>query len=221
MRADINTKSLQGSLFNKTRSWLMGVDDNYDDDIEKHYTHPDLLPQESQECATTVSEKTKKMLANSGAFRKVMGVTQTGLPNATRKTQVAVSAVVLKTMARRTDKSSSHHRSVLGGKGNAIRPRSIRQTDVEDNAYERMYTRAKAEVAYIDVDWRFRSRLRFCFHCTRYCRFRFRFCRTRYCPVHMKSLTQVVRPRNIDRLDRLCQTGVISCKWTRKLTYVQ
>ena len=103
----------------------MGVDENYDDDIENQNTHPYLLPQESQECATIVSEETKKRLAKAGAFRKVMAVTIAGLPNATRKTQVAVDALVLKTMARRTDKSSSHHRSVLGGKGNAIRPRSI------------------------------------------------------------------------------------------------
>ena len=88
--------------------------------------YPFSQAQESQKCATTLSEKTKKMLAKDGAFHKVMAVTQSGLPNATRKTQVAVAALVLKTMARRTDKSSSHRRSVLGGKGNAIRPRSIR-----------------------------------------------------------------------------------------------
>ena len=129
MWEDINTKALQGSLFYKMRSRLMGVDENYDDYIEKQNTHPDLLPQESQECTTTVSEETKKMLAEAGAFRKVMVVTQAGLPNATRKTQVAVAALVLKTMARRTDKSSSHIRSVLGGKGKAIGPRSI-QTDI-------------------------------------------------------------------------------------------
>ena len=104
----------------------MGVYENYDDDIKKQNTHPDLLPQESHECATTVSEETKKMLAKSGAFRKLMAVTQVGLHNATRKTQVAVAALVLKTMARRIDKSSSHRRSMLGGKGNVIRPRSIR-----------------------------------------------------------------------------------------------
>ena len=68
------------------RARLMGVDENYDDDIEKQNTHPDLLPQESQECDTTVSEETKKMLAKAGAFRKVTAVTQAGLPNATRKT---------------------------------------------------------------------------------------------------------------------------------------
>ena len=121
----INTKALQGILFYKMRARLMGVDENYDNDIEKHNTHPDLLPQESQACATTVSEETKKMLAKAAAFRKVIAVTQAGLTNATSKTQVAVAALVLKTMARRTEKSSSHCRSVLGGKGNAIRPRSI------------------------------------------------------------------------------------------------
>ena len=63
----------------------MAVDENYYDDIEKQNTHPDMLPQESQECCTTVSEETKKMLTKAGAFRKVMAVTQTGLPNDTWK----------------------------------------------------------------------------------------------------------------------------------------
>ena len=81
----------------------MGVDEKYDDDIEKQNTHPDLLLQESQECATTVSEETKKILAKSGAFGKVMAITQAGLPNATRNTQVAVASLVLNTMVRRTD----------------------------------------------------------------------------------------------------------------------
>ena len=122
----INTKALQGSLFYNMRSRLIGVDENYDDDIDNQNTHQDLLPQESQECATTVSEETEKMLAKAGAFRKVITFTQAGLHNATRKTQIAVATLVLKTVARRTDKSSSHCRSVLGGKGNSIHPRSIR-----------------------------------------------------------------------------------------------
>ena len=105
----------------------MGVDENYDDDIEKQNKHPDPLLQESKECATTVSEETKKMLAKAGAFRKVVAVTQAGIPNATRKTQVAVAVLVPKTMAIRTDKSLSHRRSVLGGKGKAICPRSIQK----------------------------------------------------------------------------------------------
>ena len=92
-------------LFYNMRTQLMGVDENYDDDIEKQNTHPDLLPQESQECDTTVSEETKKMLAKAGTFRKVMAVTEAGLPNATRKTQVSVDSLVPKMMARRTDNS--------------------------------------------------------------------------------------------------------------------
>ena len=86
------------------------------------------------------------------------------------------------------------------------------QTDREDNAYERTYTRAQAEVAYIEGSvpisvFRFRVRVRFRF-CLRF-RLRFRFRRTRYFPVHMTRHTQVLRLRNIDRL---CQTGVSSCK---------
>ena len=68
------------------------------------------------------------MLTKAVEFLKVMAVTQDGINNATRKMQAAVATLVLKTVAGRTDKSSSHRRSVLGGKGNAIRPRSI-QTD--------------------------------------------------------------------------------------------
>ena len=45
MWADINTKALQGSLFYKMRARFMGVDDNYDDDVENQNTHPYLLPQ--------------------------------------------------------------------------------------------------------------------------------------------------------------------------------
>ena len=44
MWADINTKALQGSLLYNMRARLMGVDENYDDDIEKQNTHPDMLP---------------------------------------------------------------------------------------------------------------------------------------------------------------------------------
>ena len=48
MWADINTKALQDSLFYKMRARLMGIDENYHDDLEHEATHPDLLPQETQ-----------------------------------------------------------------------------------------------------------------------------------------------------------------------------
>ena len=41
---NINTKALQGSLFYKMRGRLMGIGEDYDDDIERRNTHPDLLP---------------------------------------------------------------------------------------------------------------------------------------------------------------------------------
>ena len=44
MWANINTKALQGSLFYKMRGRLMGIGENYDEDIERLNTHPDLLP---------------------------------------------------------------------------------------------------------------------------------------------------------------------------------
>ena len=102
----------------------MGVAENYDDDVERQDTHPDLLPQEAQECA--ISQETKYLLHKAGVIRTMVAASRRTLPKATRKTQVAVAALLLRSMARRTQESSSHRRSVLGGKGNAICPRIIR-----------------------------------------------------------------------------------------------
>ena len=44
MWADINIEDLQGNLFYKIFSRLMGIGEDYDDDIERLNTHPDLLP---------------------------------------------------------------------------------------------------------------------------------------------------------------------------------
>ena len=44
MWADINTKALQGSLLYKMCGGLMGIGDDYDDDIERLNTNPELLP---------------------------------------------------------------------------------------------------------------------------------------------------------------------------------
>ena len=43
MWADINTKAPQGSLFYKMRARLMGVDENYHDDLERLATHLNLF----------------------------------------------------------------------------------------------------------------------------------------------------------------------------------
>ena len=66
------------------------------------------------------------MLHKAGAIRTMAAAERRTLHKATRQTQVAVAALLLGSMARRAQESSSHRRSVLGGKGNAIRPRSIR-----------------------------------------------------------------------------------------------
>ena len=102
----------------------MGVAENYDDDVERQDTRPDLLPQEAQECA--ISKQTKDLLHKAGAIRKMVAAARRTLPKATNQTHVAVAAVLLRSMARQTQESSSHRSSVLGGKGNAICPRSIR-----------------------------------------------------------------------------------------------
>ena len=76
------------------------------------------------------------MLAKAGAFRKVMDTMAPPVPNM---------------MARRTDKSSSHRRSVFTKETPYVQE-VYRQIDGEDNAYEQTYMRAQTEVVYIDVD---------------------------------------------------------------------
>ena len=44
MSIDINTKPKQGKLFRIDRSKLMNVPINYNDELERANTHPDLLP---------------------------------------------------------------------------------------------------------------------------------------------------------------------------------
>ena len=102
----------------------MGVAENYKHDVERQDTHPDLLPQEAQECA--ILQETKDLLHKARAIRTMVAVARRTLPKVTKQTQVAVAAVLLRSMARRTQESSSHRRSVLGGKGNAICQRSTR-----------------------------------------------------------------------------------------------
>ena len=119
MWADINTNALQGSLFYKMRARLMGVDENYHDDLEHLATHPDLLPQETQKCG--ISDENKELLHKAWAICTLMAATKNSLPTTTRNTQAAVAALLLmKSMARGTSKSSSHRRSVLGDKGCAL-----------------------------------------------------------------------------------------------------
>ena len=99
--ANINTKALQGSLFYKMCGRLMGISEDYDDYIERLNTHPDLLL--SQECADNVSAKDASVLAKARAIVKVLEVPQNTLPNAIKKTQAAVVALLLtRTMVQQT-----------------------------------------------------------------------------------------------------------------------
>ena len=119
MWADINTKALQDSLFYKMRVRLMGIDENYHNDLERENTHPTLLPQEAQECG--ISDETKEVLCKAGTIHTLLATTKTGLPEAKSNTHTAVAALLLLTsMSRGTQESSSHRRSVLGEKGCAL-----------------------------------------------------------------------------------------------------
>jgi hypothetical protein len=102
------------------RARLMGIDENYHDDLERKNTHPTLLPQETQECE--VSDKTKEVLRKAGAIRTLLAATKTGLSDTPRNTQAAVAALIfMRSMVRGTSKSTSHRRSVLEDKGCALR----------------------------------------------------------------------------------------------------
>ena len=83
------------------RGRLMSIGEDYDDDIERRNTHPDLLP--SQECAVKVSAEDVSVLTKSCAIVKVIAVAKAALLNDNKKTNDAVAALLLTIMmARRT-----------------------------------------------------------------------------------------------------------------------
>eukprot|EP00957_Ditylum_brightwellii_P144230 10989096-Ditylum_brightwellii.AAC.1 len=101
MWADINTKALQSSLFYKMRARLMGIDEDYYNNIKRESTHPTLLPQKAQECR--ISDETREVLHKAGAICTLFAATKTSLPDVQRNTQAAIAALLLiKLMARRT-----------------------------------------------------------------------------------------------------------------------
>ena len=79
----------------------MGISEYCDDYIERRNNHPDLLP--SQECEVNVSAKDVSVLTKAGAIVKFLAVAKSALPNATKKTQADVTALLLtKIMEQRT-----------------------------------------------------------------------------------------------------------------------
>eukprot|EP00957_Ditylum_brightwellii_P051241 3884996-Ditylum_brightwellii.AAC.2 len=97
----------------------MGIDEDYHNDIERENTHPTLLPQEAEECG--ISDETREVLRKSGAICTLLAAAKTSLPDVQRNTQVAIAALLLmKSMAKGTQESSFHCRSVSGDKGYAL-----------------------------------------------------------------------------------------------------
>ena len=122
MWANINTKSLQGSLLSKMCGRLMVMGKDYDDGIDRLNTQPDMLP--SQESADNVASEDASVLAKLGAIVKVLKVSHIALLNSTNKTQAVVEDLLFtRTMARQTRESASHCRSVLGDKGKPLQTR--------------------------------------------------------------------------------------------------
>ena len=67
----------------------MGIDENYHNDLGREATHPDLLPQETQECA--ISDENKELLHKAGAICILMAAKKQGLHTSTQNTQAAVA----------------------------------------------------------------------------------------------------------------------------------
>ena len=69
MLADINTKALQGALFYKMRTRLMGISKNYDDKVERLNTQPVLLP--LKDCGgPTMSPEDASVLTKTGTLKR-------------------------------------------------------------------------------------------------------------------------------------------------------
>eukprot|EP00957_Ditylum_brightwellii_P111298 8487757-Ditylum_brightwellii.AAC.1 len=93
----------------------MEVDEDYHNDIERENTHPALLPQKAQECR--ISDETREVLHKAGAIHTLLAVTKSSLPDVQRNTYATMAALILmKLMARGTQESPSHCRSVLEDK---------------------------------------------------------------------------------------------------------
>eukprot|EP00957_Ditylum_brightwellii_P130661 9967771-Ditylum_brightwellii.AAC.1 len=88
---------------------LMGVAEDYHDDVKCENTHPTLLSQKAQECG--ISNETRDVLCKDGAIRTLLAATKNSLSDVQRNTQAAVAALILmKSMARGTQESPSHRR---------------------------------------------------------------------------------------------------------------
>ena len=97
MWANISTKALQGALFYKMRARLMGISENYNDEIEQLNTQPGLLP--PQECAVpTMSTKDASVLIKAGIPTKALVIATMALPQAPKMTQFAVVALLIRVM---------------------------------------------------------------------------------------------------------------------------
>ena len=61
MYANVNTKPMQGERFRFMRGHVMGIPEDYNDDIERSRTHPLLLPKiESEKLLATDGEVLEK-----------------------------------------------------------------------------------------------------------------------------------------------------------------
>ena len=86
MWADVNTKPLQGQMFREFRSHLLGISVEYDDDVERRNTHPNLLPK--VEVEGVISKADLEVLVTATSLNKEReqerGIKKRSIPQQTK-----------------------------------------------------------------------------------------------------------------------------------------
>ena len=90
----------------------MGIDENYHDDLKRLATHPDLLPQETQECG--ISDENKELLHKAGAIHTLMTAKKQGLSTSTQNMRAAGAGLIFM-KSRRNLSESTMPSSILCG----------------------------------------------------------------------------------------------------------
>eukprot|EP00957_Ditylum_brightwellii_P157739 12006028-Ditylum_brightwellii.AAC.1 len=78
---------------------LMGIDEDYHNNLKCENTHLTLLPHEAHECR--IFDETSEVMCKAGTIHILLAAMKTSLPDVQRNTQGAVAALLLmKLMAR-------------------------------------------------------------------------------------------------------------------------
>ena len=115
MWCDIITKPKQSQFFRKFRGYLMNLPANYDDQVERLLTHPDLLPR--VEADPTLSENDKSIFLKPQRKQKRESVSFAKYVSLEKKSTTKYIRSTNRLLSQRVQKQNStslkHRRSVL------------------------------------------------------------------------------------------------------------